>query len=99
MKQVFIETYGCQMNVYDTELIKTILSKHHYDFVKDVNEADVVMLNTCSVRENANRKVYNRIHEIRNARPNKHIKIGVLGCMATNFRNCLLYTSPRPRDS
>lgn len=89
-KQVFIETYGCQMNVYDTELIKTILKDHKYTIVEQENEADVVMLNTCSVRDNANRKIYNRVHEIKNARPGKHVLVGVLGCMATNFKTKLL---------
>ncbi len=88
--KVYIETYGCQMNEYDTELIKTILADNHYDFVTHELEADVVMLNTCSVRENANRKIYGRIHEIKHARKGKSVLIGVLGCMATNFRQALL---------
>ena len=89
-KSVFIETYGCQMNVYDTELVKTILKKANYSFSDNEQNADVVMLNTCSVRDNANRKIYNRIHEIRRARDGKPVQIGVLGCMATNFRKKIL---------
>ena len=88
-----IETYGCQMNEYDTELIKAILTKKNYAFVKTEAEADVIMLNTCSVRENANNKVYGRIHSIKHEcreqnRPRP--LIGILGCMATNFRKALL---------
>lgn len=90
LKQVYIETYGCQMNEYDTELIKSILKKESYEFVSSELDADIVMLNTCSVRENANNKVYNRIHDIRNARKGKPVLVGVLGCMATNFRKKLL---------
>lgn len=90
MKRVFIETYGCQMNVYDTELIKSILGAAHYDVVTSEHQADVVMLNTCSVRENANRKVHLRIQELRRNRPQHSIAIGVLGCMATNFKTALL---------
>lgn len=89
-EKVYIETYGCQMNVYDTELIKSILIKDNFDISVTENEADVVMLNTCSVRDNANRKVYNRVSEIRARRKDKPIKVGVLGCMATNFRRKLL---------
>ncbi len=90
MKKVFIETYGCQMNEYDTELVRAILKKNNYDFVDKELDADIVMLNTCSVRENANRKVYNRIHTIRQNQNGNGVKIGVLGCMATNFRKALL---------
>ncbi len=90
MKKVYIETYGCQMNEYDTELVRTILKKENYQFVNDEKEADIVMLNTCSVRDNANRKVYSRIHNLRHARKDGRVMIGVLGCMATNFRKALL---------
>lgn len=88
---IFIETYGCQMNEYDTELVKSILEKNKYDISKDLQKADVVMINTCSVRENADRKVLNRVHQIRHTRPKNHpVLIGILGCMATNFKTKLL---------
>jgi tRNA-2-methylthio-N6-dimethylallyladenosine synthase len=90
MKQhVFIETYGCQMNVYDSELVKTILTNDGYTCVSEIDQANIVLLNTCSVRDNANRKVYNRVHEIKRAK-NNNVLIGVLGCMATNFKTDLL---------
>jgi tRNA-2-methylthio-N6-dimethylallyladenosine synthase len=89
MKKVFIETYGCQMNEYDTELVKSILTQHAYAMTPHEADADIVMLNTCSVRDNANRKVYNRVHEIRHGRTSP-VLIGVLGCMATNFKTALL---------
>ena len=88
--RVLLETYGCQMNEYDTELIKSILLKEQYTFVKDESEADVVMLNTCAIRENAHRKVYGRIHALRHNRKDHPPLIGVLGCMATNLRKDLL---------
>lgn len=89
MKQnVYMETYGCQMNVYDSELILQILNKANYSVVDQESDADIVMLNTCSVRDNANRKVFNRIHQIK--RNNNQALIGILGCMATNFRKKLL---------
>ncbi len=89
-KQVYIETYGCQMNEYDTELVKSILTKEDMVVTKDESQADIVMLNTCSVRDNANRKVYGRIHEIKNRRKENPVLVGVLGCMATNFKKDLL---------
>ncbi len=91
MKSVFVETYGCQMNVYDTELVKTILKTAKYRLVESEKEADIVMLNTCSVRENANRKIYERIHELKSPKKGRpQVMVGVLGCMATNFRKALL---------
>ncbi len=89
-KSVFIETYGCQMNEYDSELIRSILRTANYTIVASEDLADVVMLNTCSVRDNANRKIYNRVHEIKNRRPDNPVLVGVLGCMATNFKTQLL---------
>jgi len=90
MTSVYIETYGCQMNVYDTELVKSILKENHFTITHEEEVADVVMLNTCSIRDNADRKVYNRIHEIKNRRKQAPVLIGILGCMATNFKTDLL---------
>ena len=61
-KRVFLETYGCQMNSYDSELVRSILAKANYAIVPTEDDADVVLLNTCAVREHAHQKVYNRIH-------------------------------------
>ncbi len=85
-KKIFLETYGCQMNEYDTELIKAILLKENFAFVPTENEADVIMLNTCAIRENAHRKVYGRVHDIHHDRQGRPVMIGILGCMATNLR-------------
>jgi tRNA-2-methylthio-N6-dimethylallyladenosine synthase len=100
---IYIETYGCQMNVYDTELVRAILRDAGYSFVNEELDADVILLNTCAIRENAHRKIYGRIHEIRHhhreavasGAPKHHRqpfspKIGILGCMATNLRSELL---------
>jgi len=91
LKKVFIETYGCQMNVYDTEIIKTILSEDGYVFTNDPQEADALFLNTCSVRENAHKKVHQRINVLKQLkRKNKNLIMGVVGCMAQNLRDELL---------
>lgn len=87
---VFVETYGCQMNEYDTELVKAILAQAEYAFTSDENQADVIMLNTCAIREHAHRKVYGRVQKIKHDRAGRPVKIGILGCMATNLRKDLL---------
>jgi len=86
---VYIETYGCQMNVYDTELVHTILDKAGYSVTKSVENANIIFLNTCSVRENANQKIFNRVHTIRRENKTERPIIGLLGCMATNLRKKL----------
>ncbi|GAB4335944.1 MAG: tRNA (N6-isopentenyl adenosine(37)-C2)-methylthiotransferase MiaB [Calditrichia bacterium] len=78
------------MNEYDTELVRAILEKASYQLVENEQEADIVMLNTCSVRENANRKVFNRVHQIHHQREKEPVRVGILGCMASNFRKNLL---------
>ena len=87
MKKVYIETYGCQMNEYDTEIVKAILKKENYGFTERPEEAQVLLLNTCSVRENAHSKVHQRIHVLKYFKTKKNRKIiGVLGCMAQNLK-------------
>ena len=88
--KIFLETFGCQMNEYDSELVRSIMTDAGYTFTDDELEADIVMLNTCSVRENAHRKVYGNIHEIRHRRQGKPVLIGILGCMATGLRQQLI---------
>ncbi|MCB9757881.1 MAG: radical SAM protein [Candidatus Omnitrophica bacterium] len=89
-KKIFIETYGCQMNEADTEIVRAVLAKDNFEFIQDELSADVVILNTCAIRENAHRKVYGRVHDIRHRRNGKPVTIGILGCMATNLRQELL---------
>jgi tRNA-2-methylthio-N6-dimethylallyladenosine synthase len=81
--RVYIETFGCQMNVADSERAATGLRASGYDLCQSPEEADVVLLNTCSVREKAERKVYTRIGELRSARPGRQdLLVGVMGCVA-----------------
>ena len=63
-KKIFLRSFGCQMNEYDSELVRSILEGEGYSFVDSDEKADVVLLNTCSVRENAHRKVFGHIHEV-----------------------------------
>lgn len=81
MKKVFLETFGCQMNVSDSERVSTALSRDGYQMTKDEGSADIIILNTCSVREKAEQKLYSRVGRIRKADRPKPV-IGVMGCVA-----------------
>jgi len=90
-KKVYIESYGCQMNVNDSEVVAGILAKDGYTPVQSAEEADLVLLNTCSIREKAEYTVLQRINEMNNLKArNKDLKVGVLGCMAERMREDLL---------
>jgi len=90
-KQVYIETYGCQMNTADTELVMGILNNNGYDFAKDVHSADVVFLNTCSIRENAEQRIYGRLGNLKNLKEkNPQMVVGILGCMAERLKKNLI---------
>src|SRR5882762_7432939 len=80
--RVYIETFGCQMNIIDTERAATGLRNAGYELVQSAAGADVVLFNTCSVRERAEQKVYNRIGEVRKTTQGKKPIIGVMGCVA-----------------
>ena len=81
--KVFIETYGCQMNVADSELVASILTNTVFNIVEKIDEADIIIFNTCSVRQHAEDRVIGRINnEMARKVKNKNLKIGVIGCMA-----------------
>ena len=93
MKKLYIETYGCQMNVNDTEVVFSILAKHGYERTEDISEADVIMANTCSIRDNAEQRIWGRIdyfNTFRKAKP--ELVVGILGCMAERLKDALLDT-------
>jgi len=86
-KKVFIETYGCQMNFSDSEIVGSIMKSIDYEITKDINQANVIFLNTCSIRDNAEQKVNRRLRELRSyKKKNPELKIGLLGCMAERLK-------------
>ncbi len=89
-RQVYIETYGCQMNVSDSEIVASVLRKHGFGLTRDADTADVVLLNTCAIRENAEQKVRHRLDAFRAQKKTRDLKLGVLGCMAERLRTKLL---------
>jgi tRNA-2-methylthio-N6-dimethylallyladenosine synthase len=90
--QVYVETYGCQMNEYDSELVRAILRQHRHEIVDAPERADVVLLNTCAIREHAHQKVYGRVRDLARLRgANPDLRIGLLGCMAQSLKDDLLH--------
>ncbi len=90
MKKVYIETYGCQMNVADTEVIFSILEKNGYTRTEDIDSADIIMANTCSIRDNAEQRILGRIEQFVLQRRDREVIIGILGCMAERMKEQLL---------
>ena len=89
--KVYIETYGCQMNLADSEIVKSILKDKGYNFTDDLNSANVILLNTCSVRDNAEQRIYGRLGNIKKLKDNNpDTVIGILGCMAERLRKDLI---------
>ena len=89
--KVYIETYGCQMNVNDSEVVASILIANGYAITSNINEADVILINTCSIRENAETRVFGRIDlfgQVKKSKPS--VLVGVLGCMAERLKDQLL---------
>lgn len=90
-KRVYIETYGCQMNYSDTEIVLSVLSDFGYNETSDINNTDVILLNTCSIREHAEHKIYKRLDDLKKyKKSNPNLIIGILGCMAERLRDDLL---------
>ena len=91
MKKLYIETYGCQMNVADSEVVASVMKMAGYDVCQNIDEADAVFLNTCSVRDNAEQKILNRLEALNAMRGGgRRLIIGVLGCMAERVKNDLI---------
>jgi tRNA-2-methylthio-N6-dimethylallyladenosine synthase len=92
-KKVYIETYGCQMNVADSEVVVSILAESGYTPTENINEALLILINTCSIRENAEQRIWGRLKAISHLKKkNKEIVVGLIGCMAERLKEKVLET-------
>ncbi len=90
-KMLYLESYGCQMNFSDSEVVASILKEDGYNTTRNVDEADVVLINTCSIRDNAEKRVRKRLTEFKKKKSsNPELKVGILGCMAERLKKSLL---------
>lgn len=90
-RKLYIESYGCQMNFSDSEIVASILTEHGFSTTKNIDEADVIFVNTCSIREKAEQTVRKRLKTFQKLKQNKkHMTIGVLGCMAERLKSKFL---------
>lgn len=94
-KKLYIETYGCQMNFSDSEIVASIMAEEDYGVTEQVNDADVIIINTCSIRDNAEQRVWKRLRELKSLKK-KHsdLQIGIIGCMAERFKEAMLEMQP-----
>ena len=90
MKKLYIETYGCQMNVADSEVVASVMQMAGYETCENADEADAIFLNTCSVRDNAEQKIYHRLEALNAIKRKRPLIVGVLGCMAERVQQDLL---------
>lgn len=89
--KVYIETYGCQMNVADSEVVVSILNKQGFGLSDNYKEADLILINTCSIRDNAEQRIFNRLNEFKHLKKkNKGLLVGIIGCMAERLKEDLL---------
>ena len=90
-KKLFIETYGCQMNVADSEVVASVMSMDGYEVTDNIEEADAIFVNTCSIRDNAEQKIVSRLQYFRSLqKKKKNLVVGVLGCMAERVTDELI---------
>ncbi|MBQ5411178.1 MAG: tRNA (N6-isopentenyl adenosine(37)-C2)-methylthiotransferase MiaB, partial [Bacteroidales bacterium] len=87
-KKIYIETYGCQMNVSDSEVIFSILRKEGYERTLEMEDADLILANTCSVRDNAEQRIWGRIEQFHKMKENRpEVVVGIVGCMAERLKD------------
>ena len=86
-KKIYIESYGCQMNFNDSEIVAAIMRKDGYSATNNIDEADLIFVNTCSIRDKAEKTLLKRLTEFKSyKKSNKNLKVGVLGCMAERLK-------------
>ena len=91
MKKLFIQSYGCAMNFSDSEIVASILNKEGYSITNNIDNSDLILINTCSIREKAEETIRNRLRNINVIKKNKpSLIIGILGCMAERLKEKLL---------
>jgi len=89
--KLYIETYGCQMNIADSEVVVSVLQDKGYSVIEDINNADIILINTCSIRENAEQRVWGRLDVFKQIKKkNPAVKVGIIGCMAERLKEKLL---------
>ncbi len=89
--KLYLETYGCQMNVADSEVVISILNKEGFGLVDSYKSADLILINTCSIRDNAEQRIFNRLNEFKHLKKqNKSLLIGIIGCMAERLKEKLI---------
>lgn len=94
-RKLYIETYGCQMNVVDSEVVVAILQKQDYQLTEKIEEASLILVNTCSIRDNAEQRIRARLREFgRIKKENKEVSVGLIGCMAERLKEQLLEEEP-----
>ena len=90
-KKLFIETYGCQMNAGDSEIVVSIMQEHGYRYTENINEADIVLINTCSIRDNTEQRIWGRLSAMRQIKKRKpSLIVGIIGCMAERLKEQLI---------
>ena len=91
MPNIYIETYGCQMNFADSEIVASLLQKEGYTVVDDIENTDFILINTCAIRDNAEQRIRKRLHELRALQQrHRQVRIGILGCMAERLQSQLM---------
>jgi len=89
-RAVYLETFGCQMNEYDSDIVRTILLQHDFEFTTHLDDADVVLMNTCAIRESAHERIYGRLAGLKRLKRERGLVVGLLGCMAQNLKDDLM---------
>src|SRR5690349_17525169 len=90
-RRLYIESYGCQMNFSDSEIVASIMNEVGYTTTQTTDDADVILLNTCAIRDNAEQKIWTRLRQFRSQKKkNPELIVGLLGCMAERLKSQLL---------